>query len=127
MWLAAMRALSRMQRSTTMTYVTTLDVMGLTAAEYRAVLDELGVEKRPESGIYLHLTTPIEGGFRIVEIWDRKEGFEEFLRTRLAAANKKLGIDRIANVTITPLHNLFGPRLKELPGLVPHLPGAPTA
>jgi hypothetical protein len=110
-----------------MTYVTTLDVMGLTPAEYRAVLDELGVEKRPESGIYLHLTTPIDGGFRIVEIWDHKEGFEAFVKTRLAAANEKLGIRRVANVTMTPLHNLFAPRLKELPGLVPDLPGAPRA
>src|SRR5262249_42298879 len=44
-----------MRRSTNMTVVTTLDITGLTAAEYRAVLDRMGVETRPEPGIYLHI------------------------------------------------------------------------
>jgi hypothetical protein len=33
-----------------MTVVSTLDVAALTAAEDRRVMDELGVEKRPEAG-----------------------------------------------------------------------------
>jgi len=33
-----------------MTVVTTLDITDLTAIEYRAVLDELGVERRPTPG-----------------------------------------------------------------------------
>ena len=41
-----------------MTVVTTLDVKGITPSEYRAILDELGVEQRPEAGIYLHMTAP---------------------------------------------------------------------
>ena len=40
-----------------MTVVSMLDVHGLTTQEYRAVMDELGVETRPEGGIYLHLAT----------------------------------------------------------------------
>ncbi len=110
-----------------MTVVTTLDVMGMTAEEYRAVLDYMGVERRPAAGIYLHLTTTIEAGFRIVEIWDRREGFEEFLEKRLAPATKALGIDRKTVITITPLHNMFAPRLDELPSVVNALPGAPSA
>ena len=61
-----------------MTVVSTLDVSDLTAREYRAVMDELGVEQRPEGGIYLHLTTPTDFGYRIVEIWDEKENFDRF-------------------------------------------------
>jgi hypothetical protein len=41
-----------------MIYVTTLDVTGLTPEEYRAVLDEMGVENRPVAGIFLHLIIP---------------------------------------------------------------------
>jgi hypothetical protein len=37
-----------------MTVVTTLDITDMTPSEYRTVLDELGVETRPEGGIYLH-------------------------------------------------------------------------
>ncbi|MGH9252102.1 MAG: hypothetical protein ACRD0W_21675 [Acidimicrobiales bacterium] len=36
-----------------------------------------------------------------------------------------LGIDRKTEITVQPLHNLFAPRLVELPGLVDGLPGAP--
>ena len=109
-----------------MTFVTTLDITGLTAEEYRAVLDQMGVETRPVAGIYLHLTTPTDFGYRIVEVWDSKEGFDEFLQTRLAPATKALGIDRKTVISITPLHNFFGPRVDELPDLVSSLPGAPS-
>jgi hypothetical protein len=111
----------------TMTVVTTLDVNGLTPKEYRDVLDELGVEQRPEGGIYLHLTVPTDFGFRIVEIWDEKEGFDRFLESRLAPAAKAVGMDRATTITVEPLHNFFAPRLDELPSLVVSLPGAPRA
>jgi hypothetical protein len=109
-----------------MTVVTTLDVYGMSPEEYRAVMDKLGVERRPEAGIYLHATITTDFGYRVVEIWDRKEGFEAFLEKRLSPAAKALGIDRKMEITITPLHNFFAPRLDELPGLVRTLPGAPS-
>jgi hypothetical protein len=109
-----------------MTVVSTLDVTDLTAPEYRAVMDELGVEQRPEGGIYLHMTIPTDFGYRIVEIWDEKENFDRFVERRLAPANQAIGVDRATEITVTPLHNLFAPRLEELPGLVSSLPGAPS-
>jgi hypothetical protein len=109
-----------------MTVVSTLDVTDLSAPEYRAVMDELGVERRPEGGIYLHLTTPTEFGYRIVEIWDEKENFDRFVERRLAPTNEAIGLNHATEITITPLHNLFAPRLEELPGLVSSLPGAPS-
>jgi hypothetical protein len=112
---------------THMTVVTTLDVYDMSPEEYRAVMDKLGVERRPEAGIYLHATITTDFGYRVVEIWDRKEGFEDFLEKRLAPATKALGIDRKIEITITPLHNFFAPRLNELPALVSTLPGGPHA
>ena len=109
-----------------MTVISTLDVHDLTAGEYRAVMDELGVEQRPESGIYLHLTTPTDFGFRIVEIWDEEGKFDRFVERRLVPANQAIGLDRTTDIKVTPLHNLFAPRLEELPGLVSSLPGAPS-
>jgi hypothetical protein len=109
------------------TFVTTLDITGLTPEEYRAVLDKMSVETRPAAGIFLHLTTATDFGYRIVEIWDSKEGFEEFLQKRLVPASKALGIERKTAISITPLHNFFAPRLDELPGLVSSLPGAPNS
>ena len=50
-----------------------------------------------------------------------------FLEKRLAPVTKALGIDRKIEITITPLHNFFAPRLDELPALVRTLPGGPRA
>jgi hypothetical protein len=109
------------------TVVTTIDVYGMPNAEYRAVLDRLGVEERPEPGIYLHVTAQTDFGYRVIEIWDSQEGFETFAQQRMLPALEALGIDRRTDITIKPLHNLFAPRLAELPGLVEGLPGAPSA
>jgi hypothetical protein len=115
----------RGRRANRVIFVTTLDITGLTPEEYRAVLDKMGVETRPAAGIFLHLTTATDFGYRIVEIWDSKEGFEEFLEKRLVPASQALGIERKTVISITSLHNFFAPRLDELPDLVTSLPGAP--
>lgn len=98
-----------------MTVVTTLDITDLTPAEYRAVLDELGVEARPEPGLYQHVAYPTEFGFRIVEIWDREEGFNRFLEARLAPATAAVGQQRETKITVNPLHNFFAPRRSSRP------------
>jgi hypothetical protein len=108
-----------------MTVVTTIDVYDMPNSEYRAVLDGMGVEARPDPGIYLHITAQTDFGYRIIEIWDSQQGFEEFAQRRMLPALTDLGIDRKTEITIKPLHNLFAPRLAELPGLVDRLPGAP--
>jgi hypothetical protein len=105
--------------------VTTLDVQGLTPNEFRAILDHMGVEKNPEPGIFLHFTTPTSTGYRIVELWDGQRNFEGFMARRLAPATQALGINRDTRVSFHPLHNVFAPRLRELPELVPSLPGGP--
>jgi len=108
-----------------MTVVTTIDVYDMPAGEYRAILDRMGVESKPAAGLFLHLTATTEFGYRVIEIWDRKEGFDEFLRQRLMPTAQALGIDRRMEITVQPLHNFFAPRLQELPGLIASLPGAP--
>jgi hypothetical protein len=41
----------------------------------------MGVEKNPASGMYLHLTATMDFGYRVVEIWDKKEGFDDSWRS----------------------------------------------
>ena len=108
-----------------MTVVTTIDVYDMPNSEYRAVMDRMGVEARPEPGIYLHITAQTEFGYRVIEIWDSQDGFEEFAQRRMMPALEELGIDRKTEITVKPLHNLFAPRLLEVPDLVAGLPGAP--
>ena len=109
------------------TVVMTMNVTGLTHREFRAILDEMVVEARPEAGIYQHISHPTETGFRIIEVWDSQAGFEEFAQRRLTPAINKLGIQRETTIVFQPLHNFFGPRINELPGLIGQLPGGLNA
>jgi hypothetical protein len=105
--------------------VMTMNVNGLTHREFRAILDEMGVEAHPEPGIYQHISHPTDTGFRIIETWESQEGFEEFAERRLKPAINKLGIERETTINFQPLHNFFGPRIDELTGLIGRLPGGP--
>jgi quinol monooxygenase YgiN len=105
--------------------VMTMNVTGLTHKEFRAILDEMGVEARPEPGIYQHISHTTETGYRIIEIWESQEGFEEFAERRLKPAVAKLGIQRETTIVFQPLQNFFGPRINELTGLIGQLPGGP--
>ena len=107
------------------TVVMTMNVAGLTHKEFRAILDEMGVEARPERGIFEHISHPTPTGMRIIEVWESQEGFEEFAERRLKPAVAKLGLQRETTIVFEPLHNFFGPRLGELEGLVEQLPGGP--
>src|SRR5262245_66560597 len=90
-----------------MPVITTLDITDMPPREYRAVLDYMGVETRPAAGIYLHLTTAMSFGYRVIELWDRKEGFDEFLEKRLAPATKAPGIERQSVLAVTRLDNVL--------------------
>ena len=106
--------------------VMTMNVRGLTDEEFRAILDEMEVERRPEPGIYQHISHPTETGFRIIEVWESQGGFENFFERRLMPAIGRLRIQRETHIVFEPLHNFFGPRLGELPGLIGELPGGPN-
>lgn len=108
------------------TVVMTMNVTGLTRKEFRAILNEMGVEARPEPGIYQHISHPTETGFRIIEVWESQDEFEEFAERRLQPAVRKLGIQRETSIVFQPLHNFFGPRIGELPRLIGQLPGGPN-
>jgi hypothetical protein len=110
-----------------MAVITTIDVMGLTPSEYRAILDQMGVEKNPEPGLYLHLTAPINGGYRITEVWDSSANFDAFMAARLAPAAEAIGLRREMTITKEPLYNIFAPRVTEMPALVETAEGRPRS
>ncbi|MFJ9367301.1 hypothetical protein ACIRRA_23170 [Nocardia sp. NPDC101769] len=97
-----------------------IDVHGFTTEQYDAVVDHMGVEGHALGSIYLHLAAQTADGLRIVEIWDDKDEFEKFIDTTLFPAMAALNPDQTHTVTVLPLHNVFTPRLTELPGLSRH-------
>lgn len=100
-----------------MAVLAVIDIPGLTAEQYDAVLARMGVEQRPAPGIFIHLAAPTDDGFRIVELWDDQDAFERFLSERLFPTATELGLDAQPTITVKPLHKTFAPRLEEIPDL----------
>ena len=90
-----------------MAVVTTLDIAGLSAEDYRRILDRIGVEKRPAGGLYQHIAHATDNGYRIIEIWDDKAGLELFLKDTLFPAAQALEIEREMSIMTQTLHNIF--------------------
>ena len=108
-----------------MAVVTTLDIAGLSAEDYRRILDRIGVEKRPAGGLYQHIAHATDNGYRIIEIWDDKAGLELFLKDTLFPAAQALKIQREMTILTQTLHNIFVPRIGELVALATDAPGGP--
>jgi hypothetical protein len=68
-----------------------IEIPGFTPEQGAVVLRELGLDTNPAAGQLFHLEGPMEGGMRIVDVWESPEAFQTFVQERLAAAFQKAG------------------------------------
>jgi hypothetical protein len=65
---------------------------GVTEAQYYAVLEQLDLGGRLPHGGISHAAGPIEGGWRVVDVWESEETFETFFREKLEQAMQNAGV-----------------------------------
>ena len=63
-------------------------VMGGSLEEYDKVTAEMGDIGKPD-GLILHLAGEVDGGFRIVDVWDSREQYERFREETLEPAMRR--------------------------------------
>lgn len=68
-----------------------IEIPDFTPEQSAAVMRELGLDKNPAAGHVFHLEGPMDGGMRIVDVWETPEAFQTFAQERLAAAFQKAG------------------------------------
>ena len=61
-----------------MPVMVTADVLGQTAQGYDGMLTHLSVPLQQAPGFVLHTSHPIEGGWRVIEIWQSKQDANQF-------------------------------------------------
>lgn len=85
-----------------------IEVPGGTQAKYDQTMIELNVAQQPISGLLFHTAGPIEGGWRVIDIWEDESKFETFLQTRLGPALQKVEMPepRIQRIDV---HNTYRP------------------
>jgi hypothetical protein len=65
---------------------------GVTQEQYDAVLEQLNLGGRMPPGGISHAAGPIEGGWRVVDVWESQEAFDIFFRERLQQAMQNAGM-----------------------------------
>ena len=70
-----------------------IEIPGMTAEQGAAVLRELGVTNdKTVPGQLAHIEGPMEGGFRVVDVWESQEVFDAFVGSQLAPAFQRVGL-----------------------------------
>jgi hypothetical protein len=78
---------------------------GGTAEQYDALVKALELDANPPDGAVLHVAGPIEGGWRVIDVWESQSKFDEFLLDRLGPAMDKVGQAK-PNVTVGAAHSV---------------------
>ncbi len=80
------------------------DVGGQTPQGYDGLLATVDTALKSAQGFVLHASHPIDGGWRVVEIWQSREDATRFYATTIAP----LLPDGIRpKLTFAPLHDMF--------------------
>jgi hypothetical protein len=73
-----------------MAIVMTAEVPGLTEQQGRGMVEQVAQQLRQSKGFISHASGPIQGGFRVVEVWksreDQQRFFDEVVAPMLQAA-----------------------------------------
>jgi len=83
-----------------------MEIPGGTQEQYDRVMAELALESLPEGGI-AHIAAPMEGGWRVLDIWESEEHYERFYAERLKGALDKVGVPQDQPPKFQELHNVM--------------------
>lgn len=67
---------------------------GATQQQYDAILSDLNLGGKSPAGQILHTAGPMDGGWRVVDVWESQEAFNTFYQEGLSAAAQKHGMPR---------------------------------
>lgn len=81
---------------------------GGTQEQYEAVNEQMGVEENRPDGLIFHAAGPIDDGWGVIDFWESRGQFDDFLANRIAPAIQELG-DRAPqsppDIKEFPVHN----------------------
>jgi hypothetical protein len=81
-----------------------IEVPGGTKEQYDAVMAKLGLGGKMPSGGISHVAGPMEGGWRVIDVWQSQEDFEKFFQAKLHRAILEVGLPPF-QPKVFPIHN----------------------
>ena len=78
---------------------------------YERVNELLGLYQNPPKGLLLHSAGPIPGGWRVFDMWESKEAFQQFFNERLQNVLRQAGATAPpTRQEFFPIHNAYAPQ-----------------
>ena len=68
------------------------EIRGMTREQYERAVAQVGDELRRAPGFVAHAAGPIDGGYRVVEIWGSREELERFLQQTILPMAQRIGL-----------------------------------
>ena len=88
----------------------------ITVEQYENVRREVNWEGRVPAGAQFHVAWFGPDGFRVLDLWESGGHFQKFSEARLMPVVMKLGVSTAPQVTLTPAHAVFAPKVPTAPG-----------
>jgi len=82
----------------------------VTGEKYQEVRELVGWERDQPPGGRLHVAWLADDGFRVVDVWDTPEQFQNFVETRLVPGTQQIGVQGQPRVTFHELLGAFVPQ-----------------
>jgi hypothetical protein len=89
-----------------MAVLMTSEVSGQTLAGYSDLFDVVSAELRSAQGFLMHVSHPVDGGWRVIEIWNSREDAAAFFATAIAP---HLPESIRPKLSFAPLHDVVQP------------------
>ena len=84
-----------------MTIEVRMEILGMTKENYEAINSQLGPKVNVADGFIAHLAGPIDGGYRVVELWQTQEAYGRFVEEVLLPVAQKAGLPAIHPQVLT--------------------------
>jgi hypothetical protein len=86
-----------------------MDTPQQSAAQYDAIMADIGAVGRLPAGCLAHVAGPApDGAWRVVAVWEDEERFQAFITGTLAPARDRAGVPAPTSPPLVwPLHNLL--------------------
>ena len=68
------------------------EIRGMTKAQYDQAISQVQDQLRRAPGFVSHAAGPIDGGYRVVEIWESRAEMERFLQQTIMPMAQRVGL-----------------------------------
>ena len=85
-----------------------MEFSDITPEQYDAVIADMNLDGKPAPNAIFHVAGPTNaGGWRVVDVWETAEAFDDFSKNKIMPLAMKHGLKQPPKVDVWPVHNIL--------------------